>query len=168
MDDKSIQPLLRQLVEADAGRTQSKEGSSQTTFREQLDATPQEEQHKLVLQLVHHEVARVLGLDPSQALNPRQGLMDIGLDSLMAIELSNRLQRAVGHALPSTLSFEYPTIEAIATFLSTDILSLRTAEETQATVQEEDQQKALIEEVEAISEDELEDALLKELKDAGY
>jgi acyl carrier protein len=154
-------------VETDV-QTQSREGSSQSTFREQLDATPQEEQHKLVLQLVHSEVARVLGLDPSQPLNPRQGLMDIGLDSLMAIELSNRLQRSVGHSLPSTLSFEYPTIEAIANFLAKDILGLTTAEETPEASNEEDQQKALIEEVEAISEDELEDALLKELKDAGY
>ena len=47
--------------------------------------------------------------------------MDLGMDSLMAVQLRNALDRALelekGRGLPATLMFDYPTIEAIAEFL---------------------------------------------------
>jgi len=50
--------------------------------------------------------------------------MDLGLDSLMAVELRNRLASSAGGniAIPATLMFDYPTIEAIARFLRRQIL----------------------------------------------
>jgi acyl carrier protein len=45
------------------------------------------------------------------------GLFDLGMDSLMAVELKRRLERGVGQALPSTLTFNYPNVGALAGFL---------------------------------------------------
>jgi acyl carrier protein len=60
----------------------------------------------------------VLGLAGTQRLDDEQGLRDAGLDSLMALELKNRLQLSTGQQLPSTLAFDYPTTAALAAFVS--------------------------------------------------
>jgi hypothetical protein len=50
--------------------------------------------------------------------------MDLGLDSLMALELRGRLAVGLGLAggLPATLVFEHPTIDAVARYLVREAL----------------------------------------------
>ncbi len=67
---------------------------------------------------VRSHVAQVLGLDGPGRVDPAQGFFSLGLDSLTAIELRNRLQARAGRALPSTLAFDYPTAEKLAAFLA--------------------------------------------------
>ncbi|NEQ16744.1 MAG: type I polyketide synthase, partial [Moorea sp. SIO3E2] len=52
-----------------------------------------------------------------------QRLIDLGLDSLMAVQLRNHLQSSVGCSLRSTLLFDYPTIEAMVDYLSQELLA---------------------------------------------
>ena len=87
----------------------------------------------------------------------------------MAVELSNRLQKDLERSLPPTLTFEYPTLEALTNYLATEVLAMTILDARAGAAQEIDQQKqTLVAEIEEISEDKLEDALLNELKDAGY
>jgi myxalamid-type polyketide synthase MxaB len=166
-DETQVLPFLSRL-----GRKTSDEATTQretqTSFLEKLLQTPQEQQRQLLLRHVIAEMNKVLGLNPTDQPNIRQGFTEIGMDSLMAVELSNRLQKSLGRSLPSTLTFEYPTIEAVTDYLATDVLGIQAADEPSDSSAKENKQQALMEEVEKIAEDELEDAVLKELKDAGY
>ena len=70
----------------------------------------------LAVEFVTAQIAAVLRVVRADSLDPRQPLMDLGLDSLMAVELRSRLALGLGlsRGLPATLVFEHPTIEAIA------------------------------------------------------
>jgi short-subunit dehydrogenase/acyl carrier protein len=88
---------------------------------ERLLQAPAQKRRALLLDHVRHEVARVLGLESPATLDRHRGLTDLGMDSLMAVELRARLQASTGHGLSATLAFEQPNIQAIADYLA-DIL----------------------------------------------
>ena len=67
---------------------------------------------------------KVLGLNPSTTVDPLQPLTEVGMDSLVAVELSNHLQGSLGRKLPPTLAFEYPTIRALTDYLAKEVLGL--------------------------------------------
>jgi NAD(P)-dependent dehydrogenase (short-subunit alcohol dehydrogenase family)/acyl carrier protein len=68
-------------------------------------------------QYILEEVGRVLGLGAEEALDLRQGFSKYGMDSLMAVELKNRLEASLSVRLHSTVAFEYPTLESLAGYL---------------------------------------------------
>ena len=69
------------------------------------------------------EVARVLGRDPAQAIDPRQGFFEMGMDSLTSIQLRRALEAAVERPLPATLTFNFPTIATLTAFLANELFS---------------------------------------------
>jgi aryl carrier-like protein len=81
------------------------------------------ERHQVLVEFVTEQVAGVLRLDPG-AVGPRERLMDLGLDSLMAVELRTRLALGLDlpRGLPATLVFDHPTVEAIARHLLPEAL----------------------------------------------
>jgi myxalamid-type polyketide synthase MxaE and MxaD len=66
---------------------------------------------------VRQAVSRVLKL-PVARIDVRKPLGDVGLTSLLAMELRNRLEALVARPLPATLAFNYPTVEALVGFLA--------------------------------------------------
>ncbi len=63
------------------------------------------------------QVREVLGLDREDHLDRGQTLADLGVDSLMAVDLVNALSHTMGISVAPTLVFNYPTINAIADYL---------------------------------------------------
>jgi acyl carrier protein len=90
------------------------------------EASPGSREH-LVRAAVREQALKVLGLDPGFALDPKRPLQELGLDSLMAVELRNALGAAVGQSLPATLLFDYPTIAALVGYLGSEVLGLHEA-----------------------------------------
>jgi SAM-dependent methyltransferase len=76
------------------------------------------EQREQLVELVRSRTMKVLRRDPSDLIDRRHRLMDLGIDSLMAVELG------LPRALPATLIFDYPSVEAIAGYLASRVLIL--------------------------------------------
>ncbi|MFG6100258.1 SDR family NAD(P)-dependent oxidoreductase [Leptothoe sp. ISB3NOV94-8A] len=89
-----------------------------------LKATPGEERREILVKFVQQQVGQVLGMTDVQRIESRVSLFDLGMDSLMAVEFRNRLQSELSLSMPSTLLFDYPTLEALVDYLEQDILSL--------------------------------------------
>ncbi len=107
--------LLEDLL---AGATDDDEGSSSSDdLLAQLSATPAAGREDLLVSFLQREVQAVLRLSAAPASTV--GFFDLGMDSLMAVELRNRLNRAFSDAYvaPNTLVFDYPTIADLARFL---------------------------------------------------
>lgn len=92
-------------------------------LRRRLDEVAPNERADLLVDYVRGCVNRVLRRNPDKPLDRRQRLMDLGVDSLMAVELRNVLTLGLGLAepLPATLIFDQPTIEAVASFLDSQL-----------------------------------------------
>ncbi len=83
-----------------------------------LRETPSAERRGVLLDAVCREIGLVLRLPTDAVPKKRDRLMNLGMDSLMAVELRNRLGTKVGlRDLPATLMFDYPTPDAIAGYL---------------------------------------------------
>jgi acyl transferase domain-containing protein/acyl carrier protein len=92
---------------------------------QKMQSAPPAEHAEIVVGYVRKQVARVLGVDASRPLDPNQGLFALGMDSLMSVELKGRLEAATGTSLPSTLTFNYPSIDSLARYLLEEVLADR-------------------------------------------
>ncbi|PSR19689.1 beta-ketoacyl synthase [filamentous cyanobacterium CCP3] len=100
-------------------------GAKVASFLPELEAATPSQRKPLLLHHVQSNLARVLGLSAPEELDPQQGLADLGMDSLMAVELRNRLQSSLGCPVPTTVVFDYPTITALVDYLA-EVLHLDT------------------------------------------
>jgi len=72
-----------------------------------------------VAALVRRELATVLALpEGSATIDDGESFSSLGLDSLTAVELRNRLQGALGRPVAATAAFEWPTVSELAAHLS--------------------------------------------------
>jgi len=83
-------------------------------WREELNDLPLGQQKNYLIRKLREELAQVIGL-PAGDLPPTAiGFFDLGVDSLMSVDLKNRLTRALGLEISPTLLFQHPTINALA------------------------------------------------------
>jgi acyl carrier protein len=146
----------------------------QATILDQLAEAPLNRRRGLLLGYLQEQARKVLGLDSVQAVGERTPLNELGLDSLMAVELRNLLGSSLGlkKALPATLVFDYPTIEAMTDYLGRETALLEPdgqVEERQAEVQPELEQAGagvidLLAQVEELSDEEVDRLFAQQLQ----
>jgi NADP-dependent 3-hydroxy acid dehydrogenase YdfG/acyl carrier protein len=91
--------------------------SSPSELRTRLSAATPREREAILTSHLREGLSRVAGIGISAPLDPRQPFAELGLDSLMAIELRNALSQSLGQALPATLVFDYPSLEALTGYV---------------------------------------------------
>jgi len=100
-------PFFRAVVSAD------QPGPEPAELLALLDATPEADRRELLGRLVRDAVALVLRLR-SDDIDADRPLGSLGLDSLMAVELRNRLADALDRPLSVSWMWNYPTVAALS------------------------------------------------------
>ncbi|WP_435881547.1 SDR family NAD(P)-dependent oxidoreductase [Streptomyces orinoci] len=117
-----LPPLLRGLVRTPPRRTahSAQAGAAdRNALAERLAGLAGPERAAVLLESVRNNAAQVLGFAGGHLVEPHRGFLDMGITSLTALELRNRLNAVTGLQLPATLIFDYPSAQAVADFLAT-------------------------------------------------
>jgi acyl transferase domain-containing protein/long-subunit acyl-CoA synthetase (AMP-forming)/NADPH:quinone reductase-like Zn-dependent oxidoreductase/surfactin synthase thioesterase subunit len=111
-------PILSKLI---ANKTQ---GLFHLKLQTQLELVKEEEKPKLIEAHVEELVRHTIGLKHGASLDKGQNFYQLGLDSLMAVELTTHIQSSIGPTwhLKNTLIMDYPTIELLSKYLKSLLL----------------------------------------------
>ncbi|MFJ8854810.1 SDR family NAD(P)-dependent oxidoreductase [Streptomyces sp. NPDC102437] len=127
-------PLWHALVRPKARprRASAASDGPEPDLRTRWAGLASDEQEKALLDLVRGEVAAVLGHTSLDAVGGDRAFTELGFDSLTAVELRNRLERATGLRLSATVVFDQPTPPALTSFLRTALDRLHASHEEEA------------------------------------
>jgi thioester reductase-like protein len=112
-------PLLFTTLARITSRRATRGAGEAESLRRRLAGQSEQRQREIVGELVRAEVASVLGHADASAIGDDQLFVDLGFDSLISVELRNRLAAHIGMRLPASLVFEHPTPAALAEFVRT-------------------------------------------------
>ncbi|MFH8760721.1 type I polyketide synthase, partial [Streptomyces atroolivaceus] len=92
-------------------------GAAAPNLAERLFGLARREQDRVLREAVRAHAAAVLGHDGAESVPLARPFAELGLDSVTAVELRNRLGGLVGHKLPAGLVFDYPTVADLVAYL---------------------------------------------------
>jgi len=167
---RRVRPLFAEMrsrprTESSAITSKESAPADSEVSRQLKNALPARRRDILIAH-VRSQTGSILGFDLSREIELDQGLFDMGMDSLMAVELKGRLERSLGVPLPSTLTFNYPTIKALVDYLLSDALGFDSAPapEKSASIPSPAEVLSFDDPSEDLSEDKLSVLLLKKLE----
>jgi hypothetical protein len=162
-------PFFSELASGPARREpEGPAGEGATEFRRQLDQAPPRKRGQMLLEYVRSQVAGVLALKSSQTVPDKRPLLEMGFDSLMAVELRNRLRAALApqRPLPATLVYDYPTVAALADYLGRELFAAENAPDSPPPPQPDNSHKPdLLDQVESLSDEEVDRRLARRIEE---
>ena len=105
-------------------RSPPTQSSTSANFIESLKKISDEKQRGYLSTHIQSEINKVLGFDPSRPMDSRKKFSALGMDSLMVVEFTNRLQTSLECSLPSALLFQYSTLDELVDHITNEILAL--------------------------------------------
>lgn len=133
---------------------------SPASLVEELETAPELERRFLLSAHVKMCARKVLGLKESATIQDSIALQDVGLDSLMALEMRNELSQSLGLALPAGLLFDHPSVDDLTGHLLGLLAPIKDA--AAPAVARENTVSASVD-LQTISDDEAERLLIQEL-----
>ncbi|QUH01923.1 SDR family NAD(P)-dependent oxidoreductase [Saccharopolyspora erythraea] len=115
-----VPSVLRELVPT-RRRAAASSGFSQETLRDRLRETTPAGREELITGLVVEQAAAVLGHRDTSAVDAEREFLELGFDSLIAVELRNRLGEALDLRLASSVVFDTRTPAALARWLRNEM-----------------------------------------------
>ncbi|MFD8546333.1 SDR family NAD(P)-dependent oxidoreductase [Streptomyces sp. NPDC059649] len=113
------------LSQVGAWEQEGQEGDAARARRPEGAVWPADADGDAILERLRGVIADVLGHTSADAVDPALPFDHVGVDSLAAVELRNRITAATGHRLPATFVFDWPTPRELADFLHQELLSGR-------------------------------------------
>ena len=122
-------PLLKKL-----GQSQNiiKSVQDSSSTRRLLEDIAPGERREHLFQYIGKQVGMILGI--KQMPDPEQGFSEMGIDSLLSIELKNRLEKGLEVTLPASLVFDFPNIRRLVDYLIQQVLGWQVQTIVQTTV----------------------------------
>ncbi|GAB3152788.1 type I polyketide synthase [Amycolatopsis stemonae] len=121
--EDAIPVILRSLIRTPVRRAvRAAPADPVDNLTHRLAGMSDAERDGTLLDLVRTQAATVLGYAGPDAIEPDRGFLELGFDSLSAVELRNLLGAATGLRLPATLLFDYPSTTVLAAYLRTELV----------------------------------------------
>ncbi|MGQ3195996.1 MAG: SDR family NAD(P)-dependent oxidoreductase [Hydrogenophaga sp.] len=136
-------------------------------LRQQLQDAPPGRRRPLVAAFVRERALKALGVDPARAVDPRTPLGELGLDSLLAVELRNTLGSALGQTLSATLLFDYPTIDTLTDYLLNDVIQPPAPAAPEAVAVTVEEPASMVDAIEDLSDEEVDRLLAQRAQRKG-
>jgi acyl carrier protein len=114
---EDVPALYRGLLRSSLKRASASSADTNALRARLAVLASDKERLQALVELTQEDIAAVLALPAASSVPADQPLKELGLDSLMAVELRNRLSGRVGSKLPTTVAFDYPTARAMAQLL---------------------------------------------------
>ncbi|MEU9143439.1 type I polyketide synthase [Streptomyces sp. NPDC048349] len=119
--DAPVPPLLRGLAPSPRPAARTAAPSGPASLRDRLAGLGDAERTEALVELVRRNAAEVLGHATADAVHADRTFKEAGFDSLMAVELRNRLAAATGLTLSPVMIFDYPKPTTLAEHLHTKL-----------------------------------------------
>ncbi|MCV7412129.1 polyketide synthase [Mycobacterium florentinum] len=97
--------------------------SGKTQLVERLTSAPVQQRKRLLTDYLREAVAEITRVDAAE-IREDAGFFDLGMDSLMAVELRRRIEQGVGKEIPATLAMDHPRLSDVADYLLDEVLGL--------------------------------------------
>lgn len=118
-----LSDLEREVPAAATSAAVPTAASGKPPLVEQLTNAPVQQRGRLITDYLRNAVAEVTRVDASE-IREDAGFFDLGMDSLMAVELRRRIEQGVGKDIPVTLVMDHPRLSDAAEYLLVEVLGL--------------------------------------------